>query len=262
MTHLFLSPHMDDAVLSCGGLIAHLVQKGESVTVFTIMAGAVPPDAPMTPFIKEHFERWELFPDPVPGRRQEDRKAMRALGGTVRFGDVPDALYRTDGQGMPLYPDLDRLFGAIHPHDPVMARASDITSQIEQIEQIGLQGKLYAPLGAGHHVDHVVVRTIVLEWLKNQPQVAVFFYEEYPYSANDTETIIQAARDEIGYPTHPVIHPLSETALDAKIHAIACYSSQINTFWKNVPAMAEATRQYAVQVGENTYAERLWKLGI
>ncbi len=32
---------MDDAVLSCGGLIYQLVQAGESVTVFTRDGGAV-----------------------------------------------------------------------------------------------------------------------------------------------------------------------------------------------------------------------------
>jgi LmbE family N-acetylglucosaminyl deacetylase len=254
MTHLFLSPHMDDAVLSCGGLIAQLIQAGESVIVFTIMAGAVPPDTPMTPFIKEHFERWDLVPDPVPGRRQEDKNAIGVLGCSVCFGDVPDALYRTDGQGTLLYPDLDRLFGAIHPADPVMARADEITARFQPATTI------YAPLGAGHHVDHQAIRNIVLAWLKKQPQVAVFFYEEYPYSANDTETIIQTARDELRHPTHPVIHPLGDTMLDAKINAIACYQSQISTFWDSIPAMAEATRRYAVQVGDGTYAERLWQL--
>jgi LmbE family N-acetylglucosaminyl deacetylase len=249
---------MDDAVLSCGGLIAHLIQAGDSVTVFTIMAGAIPPDAPMTPFIKEHFLRWKMDPDPVPGRRQEDRKAVEALGGVVRFGDMPDALYRTDGRGTLLYPDLARLFGTIHPDDPVRARAAEITTWLDPAATI------YAPLGAGHHVDHQMIRKFVIDWLRKQPQVAaqvaVFFYEEYPYSASDTETIIQSARDALGHATQPVIYQLSETALDAKINAIACYQSQISTFWDDIPAMAKATRRYASQVGEGTYAERLWQL--
>jgi hypothetical protein len=64
MAHLFLSPHMDDAVLSCGGLIYQLTQAGEAVTVISVMAGDVPPDVAISPFIEEHFRRWKLWPDP------------------------------------------------------------------------------------------------------------------------------------------------------------------------------------------------------
>jgi LmbE family N-acetylglucosaminyl deacetylase len=254
MSHLLLSPHMDDAVLSCGGLIAQLVQTDESVDVFTVMAGDVPSDVPMTPFIIEHFVRWEMAPDPVPGRRLEDRDAIESLGGTVRFGEIPDALYRSDGQGNPLYPDLERLFGAIHPDDPVLRHPESITAQLDP------NATFYVPLGAGHHVDHLVIRDVVLGWLKNWPQVAIFFYEEYPYSADDTEAIVQAARDSLHKTTQPVIHHMSKAALDAKINAIACYQSQISTFWQDVQSMAEATRQYASQVGDGSYAERLWQL--
>ncbi|MBN1565897.1 MAG: PIG-L family deacetylase [Anaerolineae bacterium] len=261
MNHIFLSPHMDDAVLSCGGLIAQLVQAGDSVTVFTLMAGAVPPDAPMTPFINEHFVRWAMVPDPVLGRHAEDRQSVTSLGGTLQLGDIPDALYRTNGLGVPFYPDLDRLFGAIHPHDPAVTRAAALIAALDPAATI------YAPLGAGHHVDHQVVRKAVVDWLKLQSQittqraaqVAVFFYEEYPYSADDTTQIVQTARDAFGHATHPVLHYLSEAALDAKINAIACYRSQISTFWDDIPAMAAATRRYAMQVGEGTYAERLWQ---
>ncbi|MHA1303522.1 MAG: PIG-L deacetylase family protein [Candidatus Heimdallarchaeaceae archaeon] len=35
MDHIFLSPHLDDAVASCGGLIAKLVEQGNKVIVAT-----------------------------------------------------------------------------------------------------------------------------------------------------------------------------------------------------------------------------------
>jgi hypothetical protein len=39
MTHVFVSPHPDDAALSCGGLIASLREIGQSVTILTVFSG-------------------------------------------------------------------------------------------------------------------------------------------------------------------------------------------------------------------------------
>ena len=39
MTHVFVSPHPDDAALSCGGLIATLRAQGEPVALLTIFSG-------------------------------------------------------------------------------------------------------------------------------------------------------------------------------------------------------------------------------
>ena len=39
MTHVFVSPHPDDAALSCGGLIAGLRDLGQAVTILTVFSG-------------------------------------------------------------------------------------------------------------------------------------------------------------------------------------------------------------------------------
>lgn len=252
MHHLILAPHPDDAVLSCGGLITTLAQAGERVTVFTVMAGPLPQDVVISPFIEEHLIRWELGPDPVPARRVEDQRAAAILGAQVHFGSFPDALYRTDGRGNALYPDLERLFGDVHPDDPILRAADAITAPA------GAADVLYVPLGAGHHVDHLLVRDVLLGWLAHWRELAVFFYEEYPYSADRHDTI-RVARAAIPLPLTPVVRPMSDAALAAKISAIACHKSQISTFWANADAMAAAVRDYARAVGAGTYAERLWQ---
>lgn len=101
------------------------------------------------------------------------------------------------------------------------------------------------------------MREAAVRWTRAQRGVAVFFYEEYPYSAQGADAV-QAALDRLDRPTVPVIRQLSDAALDAKIRAIACYESQISTFWNNHAEMAESVRQYAVHVGQGRYAERLW----
>ncbi|MGZ3587273.1 MAG: PIG-L deacetylase family protein [Candidatus Limnocylindrales bacterium] len=39
MTHVFVSPHPDDAALSCGGLIASLRELGQNVTILSVFSG-------------------------------------------------------------------------------------------------------------------------------------------------------------------------------------------------------------------------------
>ena len=250
--HLFLSPHLDDAVLSCGGLIYQLAQAGEAVTVFSVMAGPLPDGLKPTPFITEHLQRWGLGDDPVPGRRAEDTQAVEALGGTVRFGSFPDLLYRTDSEGHAIYADLEAMFGPIDPRDPVLAQLDEITAPLAEAATV------YVPLGAGNHVDHQLVRNAVLAWLPRAPRLAVFFYEEYPYSADGAD-VVERALAAMQRPLETHLTLLSADALEAKIQAIACYTSQISTFWEDKAAMAAAVRRDIVQVGSGQPAERLWQ---
>ncbi|MBI5958650.1 MAG: PIG-L family deacetylase [Chloroflexi bacterium] len=252
MKHLFLSPHPDDAVLSCGGLIYQLVQAGETVQVFTVTSGAIPPEVLGQPFVIELLARWQLGADPIAGRQAEDVAALAVLGGTMQFGSIPDAPYRLDAQGHQLYPDRDAIFGDLDSRDPALNRLREITENCDP------QAVIYAPLGVGHHVDHLLAQKAILVWLESFPEVAFFFYEEYPYCAEGDDRI-QAARAILGRPTQPIIHLLDQAAIEAKIQAIACYQSQISTFWSSPAAMAEAVQHYAVQVGQGSYAERVWK---
>ncbi len=44
MTHVFVSPHPDDAALSCGGLMASLRELGQSVTIVTVFSSGADAD--------------------------------------------------------------------------------------------------------------------------------------------------------------------------------------------------------------------------
>ncbi len=53
MTHVFVSPHPDDAALSCGGLIASLRELGQTVTILTVFSGSGDPDTNLSPYQRE-----------------------------------------------------------------------------------------------------------------------------------------------------------------------------------------------------------------
>ena len=259
MRHLFISPHPDDAVLSCGGLIS-LYSSIDDVIVFTVLAGDAPEPLPDSPLIANIHRRWELGDNPMPARREEDKAALAKLGAAVVFGDYPDAVYRTDESGTALYASDDELFGDIKADDKLARTDLNLQALLPF-------AAIYIPLGAGNHVDHMLVRRLVLAQIKTLPKpLAVFFYEEYPYNSVTGEVLyshagnkerlsgdaaIETAILSLPLSVEPIIKPLSKDAVELKIEAIQCYHSQISTFWENAQMMA-------VRVRDAALAERLW----
>jgi LmbE family N-acetylglucosaminyl deacetylase len=173
--HLFLSPHLDDAILSCGGLIQQLTRQGESVVIRTFMAADPPLPFPDTPVIHDLHQRWQADDSPMAMRRAEDRQAAAVLGAAVEFLDILDCPYRVNEHGQAIYQTNAALFGDIHPDDPALKTLIRLPEGVQQV---------YAPLGAGGHVDHKIVSRLSREL---PPGIPICFYEEYPYGADSGE---------------------------------------------------------------------------
>ncbi|HRD99345.1 MAG TPA: PIG-L family deacetylase [Rubrivivax sp.] len=87
-TAIYLSAHLDDAALSCGGLIHQQTRRGSVVAVVTLCAGD-PPSASFSPFAEALHARWQLSPsEAVARRREEDHAALRGLGAGAAHGGV------------------------------------------------------------------------------------------------------------------------------------------------------------------------------
>ncbi|MCA9981326.1 MAG: PIG-L family deacetylase, partial [Anaerolineales bacterium] len=100
---LYIAPHLDDVVLSCGAQIAQRTAVGERILVATIMAGD-PNVADLSPFAASLHERWELAQETVAVRRAEDTAACALVGAEVWQGCVPDCIYRVHPEtGATLY---------------------------------------------------------------------------------------------------------------------------------------------------------------
>jgi LmbE family N-acetylglucosaminyl deacetylase len=254
-THLYISPHLDDATLSCGGRMWRQAQTGERVRVVTIFAGPPLPDAPLSPFAREMHAQWGLA-DPVAARQEEDSAALALLGVKGAYWPYVDCIYRHTAEGGFLYDSEEALFGEVQPVDGALV--AELTGRLQTLtcEQAST---IYAPLAVGRHVDHQIVRRAVtgLE--------GVVYYEDYPYAARPGA--LEAALGDVGQIGNlPYIFPeqwqaehvtLSQEALEAKIAAIACYGSQLTTLdWADAAQMAAAVRAFAWQVGRDRPAER------
>jgi LmbE family N-acetylglucosaminyl deacetylase len=255
--HLFLSPHLDDAVLSCGGMIHVLAASGHTVVVYTVMAGRPPRKLADSPILADLHTRWQIAGSPIAERRREDINALRALGAQPRHGTIPDCVYRMTyapgGDPLALYPSEESLWHAINPADTAVPLLESMPLLYPQADV------LHVPLGAGGHVDHLLVRDWGRRLARANPDLTVLYYEEYPYNtqASAAAAALKAYAPDV---LEPVLYPLNEAAVLAKIASIAHYKSQISTFWQDASDMARAVRSDAAQIGADHPAEREWRV--
>jgi LmbE family N-acetylglucosaminyl deacetylase len=233
-------------VLSCGGLIHRLTQSGQTVRILTVMGGDIPAALPDTPIVRDLHRRWQAGYDPVAVRRQEDRCAAETLNAQADHMPYPDCVYRVGANKRPLYPSEESLFGDVHPDDPLRR-----VSLAESLP--GELAALYVPLGVGHHVDHQIVRDWGLSLTSTS--FVLKLYAEYPYS-REKMAVDRAYQffSRRGQSLTSEVVELSEQDVQAKIRGIACYRSQISTFWDGVSEMEQAVRRFMTEIG-GMYAE-------
>jgi LmbE family N-acetylglucosaminyl deacetylase len=238
--HVFLSPHMDDTTLSCGGTIHQLTQSGESVHIITIMAGYPPHPLPASPLVAELHARWQAGISPITVRREEETQANAILGATVTFWDIPDCIYRTLNN-TPLYVNGDDdLFGGVHPQDPAHQQLDHYTLPADATA-------VYIPAGIGNHVDHVLVKQWALDQLTNAD---CFLYADYPYSSS------QSAVESLP----SVIKTFDVSHFNAKVQAVNAYRSQISTFWEDANHMRQQLEADMRDPHTGRFAEHYWRI--
>lgn len=249
--HIYLSPHLDDAALSCGGSIARFVGAGQAVLIVNICAGSPPPAGPFSPFAAQQHRQWGLPPDAAVQRRiHEDVEALETLGADCLLLDQLDAIYRMPAA----YVDDETLFGAVAEGDPLAAALRErIATLIERFPA----AIFYAPLGVGQHVDHQAAHEVAAGCAREGLSLA--FYEDFPYVA--TPGALDARLSRLGGAEFflPSITDIDAT-LARKISAIQAYVSQIGTLFGDLETMAARVTAYAegLRPEAGTYGERIW----
>ncbi|MDL5155696.1 PIG-L deacetylase family protein [Actinomycetospora termitidis] len=223
---LVLSPHLDDAVLSCGALLGSL--GGCEITVLTLFTActAGPHTRAARSFLRQcsHPDAATLFT----ARRDEDRDVVERLGARpehaghadalFRRRDVPEAVGRVLPELAHRYPTyrFDIARGRISGGDRAL-RAGLARDLAERAGEVDL---LLAPLGVGRHVDHLITRDLGAEWTRTP----VVHYADFPYSLTHEPdpTFVRRA----GLRPHVV-----DDGLDAKEQLIRGYRTQVDALF-------------------------------
>lgn len=257
--HIFLSPHYDDAALSCGGLIAQLCTAGKRAVVATLFGGK-PDYSTLSPLARMIHGRPLAGADLVEQRQAEERRALALLGAESRLGAYLDCIYRQDAHGARwLYASEQAIFGAVDPADHGLAE--ELANYLAGLAPDPNRCQLYAPLAVGHHVDHQIVQRSAA--LLQSSGYAVFYYEDYPYVVRDPDGLAATtAGREPRSQWQAYIAPLSPADLQRKIDAVLAYTTQLGVLFPGEgdprPRVTAALAAYAQQAGQGQLAERLW----
>lgn len=241
---IYLSPHLDDAALSCGGQIARHTQAGQTVLIVSVMAGD-PPTLQISDYARGLHDRWALASEATAARRAEDLAACAILGADALHWTLPDCIYRTDpDSGAPFYVSDADIFGEIAP-----AEWGLVAALAQQIAALPPHARLVAPLTLGHHVDHLLVRQAGEQAFG---PVLLFYYEDYPY-AQQPGALDAALGDGSGW--EPILLPLAPEELATKVEAILAFRSQLSTFFTDRADLEAQVGGFAAATG----GERLWR---
>jgi LmbE family N-acetylglucosaminyl deacetylase len=198
---LVLSPHLDDAVLSCGRLLT----RHPGSTVLTALAGSPPAWDQLT--LWDGLCGFGAGDDVLAVRMGEDRAALGVLGASQQIIEARDGQY-----------------------DPPDPRADLVRSGIEAALERLKPGTCAIPLGL-QHPDHQEVRQIALSCVGGAgSDVDWVVYEDLPYGRNDPDGSSRAeavAAIESAGLRLSELRPDLDPDMTIKAAAVACYPSQL-----------------------------------
>jgi LmbE family N-acetylglucosaminyl deacetylase len=211
MTALVLSPHFDDAVLSCGNWL----ERHPGTIVGTVCSGLPGASVPADPTwdALAHFSSGD---EAARARRAEDRAALGLLGADQAVLGFLDGWFYKSEAGRPHErPDVGPSF------EDALARS--IGGLVDELRP----DACLVPLGL-LHPDHIVTHRAALSALRVRPEIPVVFYCDLPYGIAS----VQAAEDRLeglaasGFGLAPQPDAGSPPA-QSKLRAARCYRSQL-----------------------------------
>jgi LmbE family N-acetylglucosaminyl deacetylase len=239
---IVLSPHLDDAVLSCGALMNHAC-KGKSVTVATFFTEGGEP--PYTYAARCYLRQTKnihangLFL----ARRAEDEAILVGAGISYVHVGLTEALFRRRTRPLlaqlpwagKLIPELSYIYptyrlnvirGGISLDD-----FSTIRSAIDTIDHLssGSSTLFLAPLAVGAHKDHILVRTAA-----ELSQQRIAYYSDFPYNTRYRADASFIQRNSL-------VQATWSDDLDSKQPLIRAYKTQVDALFPKgkIPVVPE-----------------------
>jgi len=241
-----LSPHLDDAALSCGALLAAL-PSGVDRVALTICAGDATAGGGAS--VRKGFTEPAI-------RRAEDRAALATIDCHPIHLGFADAIDRYRNSGAPIYNKMEFL-GDIDPDDREHSAA--VQSLIGRLCcHLGVTAVL-APLSIGRHVDHWIAAQagLALDGIVE----ALWLYEDVPYMLPDNQ--VGSGQDD----SASAMKRLGVTALDSlevpvhiedKTALVGHYASQVGALFGDEDGVRTTLRRITDSDGQP--CERLWRV--
>jgi len=209
---IVVSPHLDDAVLSCG----ELLYRHPGSLVVTVYAGDAPRRQPLTEWDRrcgfDQNDPWMAV------RREEDERAVRSLGASAQWLSFVDSQYTTAAAAV--------------------AAAEEIGPVLEETIDAHPAMSIALPMGL-FHADHERVHRAGLGLITARPQRHWYLYEEalyrqQPGAADRRRHGLACA----GFLLRRIGSARRAEAVGAKRDALMFYASQMRGLRQSWPAAA------------------------
>jgi LmbE family N-acetylglucosaminyl deacetylase len=239
---VILSPHLDDAALSCGGLL-HALQGHISTLVVSICCGT-PRTIAADGSRKLQLRRGHVHPQ---NRRSEDIAAMHSVNADFVHLSFSDGIYRRSPlTGKLIYRNERERW--IAPRIDDMAHIEELYLVLRRL-CLDLGGiLLLSPMGIGNHVDHQITAQVAGRLASNG--ATLLFYEDFPYVADPTigrgdqdGPLLALERLHLV----PAKHFSVPVDVDGKMALLRHYATQVPVLFGDDEGMRAriASRQYA-----------------
>jgi LmbE family N-acetylglucosaminyl deacetylase len=252
--HIFLSPHLDDVVYSCGGTLGVQVSTGLRPLVITIFAGVPSSNTELSPFaveVQRGMDFRQNAQTAMTTRREEDTRALDYLHADYLWLDYLDAIYR----GTPAYysQNSQLIGGDVHPADLWIDK--ELAQNLVTLHERLPDAVWYAPLGVGRHVDHQIVCSAVDRLIQRGANVKL--YEDFPYVL--TKDALENRLQEFGGTMEPALVEMSEM-LHLRLEGSEMYSSQIQLNFPDKASMHQSMEDYShgIRPVQTVHLERYW----
>ena len=237
-TALFVSPHLDDVVFSCGGLAALLADAGWRTVLATVFTRSVVPAMGFA-LACQLDKGLPADADYMALRREEDRVAARILRFTdVQWLDLLEAPHRG-------YDTPAALFGAVRAADRVL---DEVETALRKLEKAWAPHLVLAPQGLGNHVDHQLVVAGVQRVFVEERTA---FYRDAPYAIRQPEAAPLGCIPMGGIGVVEI-----RGVLENKVQAAAAYVSQVGYQFGGADSCVAALTAFALAEGRGVAAER------
>jgi LmbE family N-acetylglucosaminyl deacetylase len=220
----FISPHLDDAILSCGALIYSLKEQN-NINIISIFT---------KPLVKKKYSKEaEIF--------------LKKTG----FSEFKKLFLKRKKEDEELFAYLKIGFFHLDFYEYIFI--SDRTSTNDYLINLSFNKKInnklkkiinnenmliFSPLGVGGNPDHLLVRDVINQNFKN-----VIFYEDYPYNLNFPP-------DEKFIKKYNLFIFEYKNNLFVKEKLINFYQSQIKLLFEDKPIVLKKERYYLKRIND------------
>lgn len=179
---LFISPHFDDAALSCATLLEQLSGKTD-ITIVNVFTKAHAKPYTLSAKVSLQQSKVDDALSLYKKREEEDKRVLSTFQLKITNLGLEDALFRRKKQTNflgKILPELDHVYPTYRWHIIKHIVSTDYAFEELKKKLAPYKNKkimIFAPYGLGDHADHRIVRKVCEELFDT-----IILYSDFPYN--------------------------------------------------------------------------------